>query len=270
MNPRSILLVLICTLLSFQAFGQQQKPAPLTDEEIKKVEELFEKANNLMEQKKYREALKLYKEVLTVASTTSVYYNAGLAAWETNDYPFALEMWQRLKQEEPDDLQVRAKLIQLYQMMDKSAERDRERAELFELWKAGKTKGLADRDYYVREQNVVAGKKIMVMEHFELKGDRALRYVFYIIGGDGKPEYRISLGSYALTNGIWRSTTKPTPKEGERLFHLDGYYPNGHATYGMYPKEPTYDETRRMVFEIVEKGRRPISSSTVSTPQKNN
>lgn len=54
-------------------------------------------------------------------------------------------------------------------------------------------------------------------------------------------------------------------KEGERLFHLDGYFKNGHATYGMYHPAPTYDETRGIVIKILEGKARAISSSTFKT-----
>ena len=56
-----------------------------------------------------------------------------------------------------------------------------------------------------------------------------------------------------MTNSVWRATAKPTPKEGERLFHLDGYFKSGgHATYGMFAPEPSYDEVRARVVQILE------------------
>lgn len=67
---------------------------------------------------------------------------------------------------------------------------------------------------------------------------------------------------------LWRATRKPKPKEGERLFHLDGYFKNGgHATYGMYFPEPTYDETRAFVVKILEGKDKPVSSSMPAAPK---
>lgn len=109
----------------------------------------------------------------------------------------------------------------------------------------------------------------MAFEHFELKGDRALKYVFSILNeaGDGE-KYRISLGSYDTTNRIWRETTKPKPKNDARLYHLDGYFPGRHATYGMYASEPSYDNVKNQVIEILERKRKAISSSTIN-PKSN-
>jgi hypothetical protein len=115
----------------------------------------------------------------------------------------------------------------------------------------------------------VKGKKVMAFEHFELKGDRALRYVFSILDKTGDAEkFRISLGSYELTNSVWRENTSPKPKDGEGLFHLDGYFTNGHAPCGMFSPEPSYDETRRLVVQILE-GKLKASSSTTINPKPN-
>ena len=99
------------------------------------------------------------------------------------------------------------------------------------------------------------GQKVMAFELYELKGDRALRYVFSILNKEENgQEFRISLGSYETTNTIWRELKNPPPKKDERMFHLDGYFKGGgHATYGMYFPEPTYDEMRAKVIEILEK-----------------
>jgi hypothetical protein len=94
----------------------------------------------------------------------------------------------------------------------------------------------------------------MAFELYELKGERALRYVFSILNKteDGE-EWRVSLGSYKTTDAIWRETRNPRPKDNERLFHLDGYFKGGgHATYGMFFPEPTYDEMRAKVIQILE------------------
>lgn len=52
----------------------------------------------------------------------------------------------------------------------------------------------------------------MAWEHFELKGERALKHAFDVLDESGRrAKSRISLGSHDLTNNIWRETTKPAP-----------------------------------------------------------
>lgn len=241
----------------------------LSMQDVYKAETAFEKGNDLMEEKKFAEALEQYRIALEIIpQDPALLFNGGLAAYSGRVYAEAEEYWKRLKGIEPEDWHVRSKLVQAYQALGKLEKRDEERRELFELRKTGKIDALNKQFEYCRDQFEVAGKKVMAFEHFELKGDRALRYVFSILNeaGDGE-EFRISLGSYDLTNAIWRETTKPKPKEGERLFHLDGYFDWGHATYGMYFPEPSYDDTRKKVIEILE-GRAKAASGTVLPGKK--
>jgi len=241
----------------------QDKNAPASA----RLEKLFWEANTLMEQNKFAAALPLYKEALEIEpEEPSLLFNGGLAAYQTKDFATAANLWSRLKKVDPADWHARAKLIQAYQALGKLTERDTERAELLMMWKSGKDPELAKEFEYCREQFQVNKIKVMAFEHFELKGDRALRYVFSILNEkEDDEDYRISLGSYDLTNAIWHERTKPTPKPEERLFHLDGYFKGMHATYGMYAKEPTYEQVRDQVIKILEARINPVSSSTVNT-----
>jgi tetratricopeptide (TPR) repeat protein len=234
------------------------------------AEKAFQGGNGLMQQGKYCEALARYQEGLAISPDASpILYNAGLAAHRCKDYAAAVKLWGRLKALDPEDWQVRAKLVQGYQALGQLRERDAERAALFELRKRGANEELSKRIEYCREQFEAGGEKVMAFEHFELKGERALRYVFSILNDAGDAEkHRISLGSYDSTNQFWHETAKPRPKDDERLFHLDGYYDWGHATYGMYFPEPSYEEIRKVVIEILEKKKNPTSVTRVPSAAK--
>jgi hypothetical protein len=219
-------------------------------------------ADRLGQEKRYTEALAAYRAVLARMPGQHVcLYNAGLTAYLAKDFAAAVDFWKELEAISPADGQLRAKLVQGYQALGRIGDRDRERAALFALWREGKDPDLQRRSFYCREQFEVDGKKVMADEHFELKGKWAKRYVFSVLGPAGnKPEVTISLGSYESTDAFARETGQV--KEGERLFHLDGYSPDGsHTTYGMFKVEPTYEETREMVIKIVRGELRPGSST---------
>jgi tetratricopeptide (TPR) repeat protein len=229
------------------------------------LDRAFDGGNGLMEEGKYCEALARYQDGLAILpNDPSLLYNAGMAAYKCKDYAESVKRWGRLKALDPVDWQVRAKLVQAYQTLGQFQNRDAERAALFEMRKQGVNEDLSKQLEYCRDQFEAGGERVMAFERFELRGERALKYVFSVVGEKGFAEkYRISLGSYDRTNNMWHQATKPRPADDERLFHLDGYYSWGHATYGMYSPEPSYDEVRKIVVEILEKKRSPISATTV-------
>ena len=242
----------------------------------------FDKGNAMMEQRKWEEALVHYKQALALLpDDPSILFNTGLAAFRGKDLTLAANVWNKLKTVAPDDWHARAKLVQVYQALGKTAERDKERTELFQMWKSARatkkagdiegdpqTRELKDQFQYCRDQFEVKGLQVMAFEHFELKGEHALRYVFSILNKtEDDEEFRISLGSYEITNAIWRESKNPKPKDDERLFHLDGYFKNAHATYGMYAPEPSYDFVRGKVIEILEKNPHPLSSTIYPSPE---
>lgn len=264
--PTLIAALIIVAIVSLPTFAQDLSP-----EQVAAAEKAFKTANDLLERSKYADALTIYKRLLTtIPNNTAVLYNAGMAAFFAKDYATALDMWQQVKKLEPADWQIRAKLIQTYQALKKLPERDAERAELFAMWKKGEPAELKQQFKYCREQFEVNGMRVMAWEHFELQGPRGLRYVFSILDKTGEAEdWRISLGSYDTTNNIWSELQNPRPKEGERLFHLDGYFKGGgHATYGMYPPpEPSYDQIREIVLKILEGKDKPVTSTTPAKPK---
>lgn len=189
-----------------------------------------------------------------------------MAALRCKQYTEALNFWSGLKTLDPEDWHARAGLIQIYQALGKLPERDAERAALFELRKRNPNSELAKQVEYCRDRFEAGGEQVLAFEHFELKGNYALRYVFRIIDESGyHAKYRLSLGSYDSTNAVWHEITKPKPKDTDRLFHLDGYYEWGHATYAMYFPEPSYDQVRATVIEVLEKKKQPMSTFTINS-----
>ncbi|MBI3832239.1 MAG: hypothetical protein HY291_22140 [Planctomycetes bacterium] len=260
-------LVLALTLGALAGFwagaAEEAKIAPTAQE--REALEFKVAGDELMEAGKPAEALAKYKLAFEKdPKHQETLYNGGLAAFLSGDFKTAAEWWKRLKEKAPDDWRLRAKLIQAYQALNDAKARDAERAELFALRAKSKDEDFLHWPSYCRDQLSANGKKVMAFEYFKLEGDRAMRYRFSVLNAEGnKEEYFISLGSYELTNAVARETG--SLKEGERLFHLDGYYQGEreHRTFGMFKKEPTYDETRALVIQVLEEKLDALSSSVV-------
>lgn len=243
-------------LLTVFGYSVAQQVAPAGDSKV-----LFGRGDELMEQNKPAEALTFYEQALVLAPDNEAgLYNAGMAAFMVKKYDTAGQFWKRLEQSAPDDWRLRSKLVQVYQALGDLKSRDAERSSVLELWK----RGVVEQDKFCRDQFEVAKKQVMVFEYFELKGDRGLRYEFYVLDESGKEDYRVSLGSYAATNAIWAEKNKNEAKTGQRLFHLDGYYKWGHATFGFFTPEPSYETVRHAVSEIVDGKTKPLSTTQVT------
>jgi hypothetical protein len=156
-----------------------------------------------------------------------------------------------------EDSKALAKKVQLYEALGKIKERDAAREDVFKLFKAGKIAA----KFYCREQFNVGKTPVIVFEYFELKGERALRYSFQVLDEKGDSAQQISLGSYEMTTLLAREQGQI--KADERMYHLDQYTPQSHATLGMFKKEPTYEETRQQVIAFIEGKVKPMSSTTL-------
>lgn len=225
----------------------------------------FLAGNDLMKQHRYSEALARYRESLAkLPDDPALLGNAALAAYFAKDYSLAADLWNRGKQLEPQNWQIRAKLIQTYQALGNLAARDAERSALFDLRTRGETESLSKAKRYCREQIEVTGRRVIVFEYFKLEGKRAVRYAFIVLRPDEDAEdFRFSLGSYEDTTAIARELGEL--KQGERAFHLDYYNKNFHATYAHYNSEPSYEDVRKTVLQSLEKQGKGLSENKLST-----
>jgi tetratricopeptide (TPR) repeat protein len=172
----------------------------------------------------------------------------------------ALDAFRTAWKFQKDDYKLLSKIIQCEQAMGQIKERDADRVLLFKMHK----QGVVAAQLYCREQFKVNQMKVMVMEFFELEGEWAVRYAFHVLDDKGNSTRRISLGSYDMTTQIARQLGEVG--KDERIFHLDGYTTGRHTTFGMFKKEPTYEETREMVVKVLTDKMKPLSRTEVGVP----
>jgi tetratricopeptide (TPR) repeat protein len=222
----------------------------------------------LVEQGKYPEAFRAYKEALEQdPKDPTLLYNTGLMAYLSGQPKEAVVHWSRLKEIDPDDWQLRTKLIQAYEASGQRKERDAERAGLLKLRKESADEELRKLRFFCRDQFTVSNARVMVFEYFELAGDEPIRWSFNVFEADGRTvKARYTLGSYKTTNAIARE--QKLIKPGERLFHLDGYKQGGkaHELFAFFVGEPDYDTVKAAVLEILQGKRKPLSGTRTSGP----
>ncbi len=188
------------------------------------------------------------------------HYNAGQIFQNLKQYRAALARFMDAAILQPENWKVRAKLIQLYDVLADFKNRDAQHQKLYSLYKRGKVKTT----YFCRDQFFVDKNiKVISYESFELKGDFALKYTFYLVDSkSNKLKFRFILGSYHALNLIWRKQGKL--KKDQRLYHIDGYTIDGrsHWTFGFYLQEPSYDKVKEIIIAILQRKIKPISGST--------
>ena len=221
----------------------------------------LEEGNRLFQAGDLQGALKKYEVALKADPVRkTALFNGGLAAYLMGKPERAAELWERLRKLTPGDLRLLSKVVQAYQASNRPKERDSVRKDLIERRSKLDEKSRAQFPKYCRDQFKVAGEKVMAFEYFELEGERALRYRFSVVK-EGREAYYLSLGSYTTTTQIARELGQIA--KDDRMFHMDGYYKGGrvHETYGMFTKEPSYTEARKIIEKILAGKKKPASST---------
>ena len=225
------LLTTFALLTPLTLFGQ--------DPDIEIINQLFSQSIEVAEQGDIQTAIVLMDSVRQfVPESPNPYWNLGIWYGQTDEYEKALKTWLKFRELEPDDWHARAKLIQTYQALNDTLNRDYEREELLRLWTTGTDSTLASEDMYCRDQFSVENKRILAYETFAPSGNRMVFYTFYILDSLGETASRFSLGSYEMTTQLSRELGEIS--KDERIYHLDEYGSENynHATWGMFVIKP--------------------------------
>ena len=220
----------------------------------------FKAANELFEKGKREEALRKYLECLSLAKDhRGALFNGGLVAYLTGKHKTAAELFERLRSLKPDDTGALGKLVQTYEAQGALEKRDDARRALFDVRAGLPEDERAELRMYCREQFLVGKTKVMAFEYFELEGDRAVRYRFSVVDQKDDEIYWISLGSYETTTEIARELGEIS--KDARIWHLDEYRKDAHATLGMFTIEPTYEEARKKTIEAITGKKQPTAKA---------
>jgi tetratricopeptide (TPR) repeat protein len=201
-----------------------------------------------------------------------VFQNRGDLAEAAKHYALAIQV-------DRDDWHALTKLVQISEALGDTEAREKYRARLYEIYADPELKeksffGEVPQKFYTIDQFKIGEYSVHVFEYFEyilpdfdVKGwDFPVKYSFNVFKNDIRNDpgkYRITLGSYEATNEFAHAAKEIGPDD--RLYHLDGYYPNSHRTFQFFVNEPSYDEVKRLVIQIVKGELKSSSSTTVGS-----
>jgi tetratricopeptide (TPR) repeat protein len=194
----------------------------------------------------------------------NVWWNLGIMRAQLERHDGALAAWDAYLRLLPDDWRARAKVIQACQALGDTDRLDWEREALAALRRSGAHPELAEEPRFCREQFRVGDRGVVAYETFEPSGQRRVFYEFYVSDAGGVTGV-YSLGSYDTTTEMMRELGNIGAED--RLYHLDWYEPQKHATHGFYEKMPGYEQVRADVVAALAGKAEPISSSRVPAPE---
>lgn len=131
---------------------------------------------------------------------------------------------------------------------------------IYELWRTKEDETLLENNDFVRDMYVHNDITYIVYEKFELKGERAVKYIF-IANGQNKT---YKMGSYEYNNEFGRASGRL--KEGEKFYHFDLYERTkenrSHSTIDMFASKeiPSYYVAKKIIMDFVDDPV-PMSSS---------
>ena len=149
------------------------------------------------------------------------HYNLGQLYQDTKQYRFAIKRFETVVELAPNDWRAISKLVQVNEAASDYAARDAAIERIYEVWRSNVNEDLSKQGFYIREQRKTENGKVFALEYFELKGERARKFVFKLQDEQtGELKFDVSLGSYDHTTNISRELGEIGADE--RIYHLDG------------------------------------------------
>jgi tetratricopeptide (TPR) repeat protein len=241
-------------------------PLLIAAEPPQDVQALFSRATTLMQNQQFAEAVPLLQAVTNQApDRPGGFWNLGLAATAAGEKQLALDAWLHYHELKPDDPQGTARIIQAYQSLGMTRERDARCDELHAYWSALAPAEREKMPLFVRDQFDAGGTHFLVMEYFEPAAPLHHLYRFNALDSAQKIAYFFALESDDSTTQMAREMHQLGPEE--RMYSVDRFEQRAdvrlHATYALMKGRPTYDAVRALVIDSVEGRRKPGSSSSM-------
>ncbi len=182
------------------------------------------------------------------------WYNVGLTQYLEGAYEEALFAWSCGLEREPDDWQLRTKVVQALLALDRFADARELRADLRRRYEAGQAPERTTS--MLIDQFVVGGHRVFVRETLTWDDEMQYVYVFYVTKNDR------TLRTLQLeTSGALRSLG------ADSLMGMDEG--NTHSQLGVnFDERPTYEELRPIARDLVERVQAGAATIPISSTRR--
>jgi hypothetical protein len=278
-------IAVLCVWASFSGLAITQTVDGLQhietrDELLSKLNEgqkkQFDDATKAFDERKYGDALNLFKDLLwTVPNDPVLSKFASEAALNSGDNEFSLKAIKPVAAANPDDWQAAALLTRAFAQSGDAKGRDAGIAQMMELKQKGSVPQRV-RDYVV-EQVKLEDKTLSIRTSLTPWGQFHVYAIGELTDADGARVLRVALESDDVDQVSFAKEHPDEAAKGQRRFSLDGYQesaPNDqgqrtttHSTYKFLDGQPTYAEIREEFIKIAQGQIRALSSTQGHTKQ---
>lgn len=205
------------------------------------------------------EAIVHYRKALALDAThVDAGNDLGLLEYLAGRFEGAREVWLAIEPHAPDDLELRARIVQALFALERYAEAEPWREKVRRMHATSKDEGTRKLREYCFDQFAVDDLRVVALEQFDRSEDALYRYVFRV-SRDGTEILRVNL--------------EPTPVAKELGLLGGGFFlgandDEGHVTFQKrWNAEPPYPELKAAVIDAIH-GRLAAASRSRTSPQR--
>jgi len=250
-----------CTagIVTISAYGDGAESKSVVDAEIRTYEN-----------GQPRQALRSLETYLaTNPDDPNALYVDGFINAEIGNPNPAIERLSHMVQLRPNAFYAWELLTQQYQDQGDKDHRDNAIANIRRIYRSTSGRDILSKIYFIREKMTIGGTDYSVLDPLNTGNVASYRYLFIPTKEMSRPQHVILLRFDESLNQVWRDEAQLAPLS--RLLTLDrlDLGPDGVArreTFHLYMNEPTYDDVRALVVDILTGKATPLSVGEGETP----
>jgi tetratricopeptide (TPR) repeat protein len=251
-------------------FGQQAttSPAPATPEATAQQPQasgnpLIEQGITFLTAGQYEKALANFQQVLKDepgnATANLLAASAALNLFQGDGAVVYAENARRLA---PNDWRVDTTLVTAYAVDGKTAERDQVRDKLMALHNSADAPDAMKANGFLLDLIKVGNYRVEVVQYFKPLGKFHTYYRFLVRNQAGKRVWQYELQSDDFAQKSWADAHPQEAAAGGRQYSLESDFGEVHEEYRLFSGNPSYDEVRAEVVQLVTQHKKPFPAET--------
>lgn len=173
---------------------------------------------------------------------------------------------EKARQLAPSDWRVDTTLVAAYATAGKQKERDEERAKLVALHDSPNAPDAMKANGFLLELFRVKTYRVEVVQYFKPIGKFHTYYRFLVRNAGGRRLWEYDLQSDDFAQKSWAEAHPQEAAAGGRQYSLESDTGDTHTEYRLFSGNPTYDDVRAVVVELLRERTTPFPGEIAKPP----